>query len=79
VISSIFWDVMPCNLVEVHPPFSASKSKLSKKPARSRQQEGLCSLMFLQNIGELLPDYDITLKETELFIVTAVRTSNPTS
>jgi hypothetical protein len=33
--------------------------------------------VFLQNTGELLPDYDITLKEAELFTVIAVRTSNP--
>jgi hypothetical protein len=64
-------------------PPSGSKSKPSKKPARSKQQAvGLLfdpedgGNIFFQNVGLLTRLHDLIPQKTEHFIVTAGRTLN---
>jgi hypothetical protein len=56
--NTVFWEVMPCGLVEVHrglagevvPPSSGSKSKPNKERAKSKQQQDSSSVLKMEAV-----------------------------
>jgi hypothetical protein len=66
---AVFWVVAPCSLVEVYQRFRGPCC-LHHRPDDGDSKD-------LWNVGKLLPDYTVHMK-TAIFILTAVRTSNPT-
>jgi hypothetical protein len=68
---AVFWVVAPCSLVEVYQRFRGTCC------LHHEGDDG--SSMYHRNVGKLLPDYTaLQLRRQPMFILAAVRTSNPT-
>jgi hypothetical protein len=65
---AVFWVVAPCSMVEVYQRF--------RGPCDDRPDDG--GSKDLWNVGILLPYYTALTQKTAIFVLTAVRTSNPT-
>jgi hypothetical protein len=69
---AVFWVVAPCSLVEVYQRF--------RGPEGDRPDDG--GSKDLWNVGKLLPAlllHGATTQKTAFFVLTALRTSNPTN
>jgi hypothetical protein len=81
--SSIFWDIMPYDPLKANQCFrgTCSLHLLGQRICQERNQHEVGSKQTLKmevKIDWLLKDYMITSQKIELFITTALRTSNST-